>query len=199
MRILWLGLYPFDPRIHMMGNTGFMGRLHAKIAPPFTTFLDKAVYRLDIRKQVLENYADKTILDMGCGTGMSTATNGIGIDTSPEMLSEANRLFPDKTFVYGNAENYQPEVAIDVVTCMFMMHEIPQEYRAKILNNAARWGEKVVVVDICPDYKPSRLMLMGEPYLEDYLKNIRNDLKNYKEDVLVKGHVHMWTSSPFDI
>ena len=38
-------------------------------------------------------------------------------------------------------------------------------------------------------------MLAGEPYLQDYLKNIREDLKDFKEEVIVPGHVHMWTKT----
>lgn len=196
MRFALLSLwnYPFNPRIHNLGNHGFLGSIHAKISPCFTHFLDKAVYGVEIRKCVLEPYASKTILDMGCGTGISTSFNGVGIDTSPEMITEAKRIFPSKTFEFGNAENYKPDIAIDIVTCMFIMHEVPQVYREKIINNALRIaGEKVVIVDICPDYIPPKIMLIGEPYLLDYLKNIKNDLKSYKEEVVIKGHVHMWT------
>lgn len=196
MKILFLSLwnYPFHPHIHMLGNRGFWGSIHAKIAPAFTHFIDKEVYGVEIRKKVLEKYQNKTILDMGCGTGISTAYNGIGIDTSPEMLSEAKRLYPEKEFYYGNAENYRPDKAIDIVTCMFMLHEVPSLYRDKILNNARRIaGEKVIVVDISPDYVPSKLMLMGEPYILDYLEHIQPELKEYKEEILIEGQVHMWT------
>jgi len=168
-----------------------------KIAPYFTRFLDENVYGTEIRKNILDQYDEsKVILDMGCGVGMSTSSNGIGIDTSPEMLSEAKNLFPEKTFEYGNSENYMPDVAVDIVTCMFLLHEVPQAYREKILNNAERIAnEKVIVVDICPTYKPSYMMLLGEPYIADYLENIRYDLKHYDEEIVIQDHVYMWTKN----
>jgi SAM-dependent methyltransferase len=188
MKLIWLSLwnYPFDPRIHTLGNRS---ELHAKIAPYFTRFIDKVVYGTDVR--ALET---KTTLDFGCGTGISTSPIGLGIDTSPEMLQEAKRLFPEKIFDYGNAENYEPPFPIEIVTCMFLLHEVPREYREKILNNACRIAnEKVVVIDICPTYRPSKMMLLGEPYIEDYLKHIETDLKDFEVKVLVEGHVYKWT------
>jgi ubiquinone/menaquinone biosynthesis C-methylase UbiE len=185
--------YPFDPRIHTLGN---QNKFHAKIAPYFTRFLDETIYGTEIRKNILEKYESKMILDMGCGVGMSTSANGIGIDTSSEMLTEAKRLFPEKTFEYGNSENYMPDKVVDIVTCMFLMHEVPQMYRKKILYNAERIAnEKVIIVDICPTYKPSFMMLMGEPYIKDYLENIRYDLKEYEEEIIIKDHVYLWTKN----
>ena len=69
-------LYPFDPRIHNLGNIGLRGKIHAKIAPYFTKAIDLIAYGgVDVRKQELEKYTNKTILDFGCGTGFSTSNN----------------------------------------------------------------------------------------------------------------------------
>ena len=53
---------------------------------------------------------------------------------------------------------------------------------------------KIIIIDISPDYKPSNAMLMGEPYLIEYQKEIRNSLSKlgFKEDYLIKNHVHIW-------
>lgn len=190
------GNYPFDPRIHTFGNHGILGKFHAKAAPYITKIIDMSVYGKDVRKDTYDKYRGKDILDFGCGTGFSTAESmgSVGVDTSKEMIDEAVKLFPMKTFEYGHAEYYEPEKSFDVVTAMFIMHEAPQFARKRIINNACSIAsEAIVILDIAPEYKPSKLMLAGEPYILDYLKNIRSDLEDFKEEVIVPGHVHMWT------
>ena len=48
-------------------------------------------------------------------------------------------------------------------------------------------------------YKPSRMMLSGEPYVLDYIKNIRSDIMSIfpivQEKVEVPGHVRQWLLS----
>ena len=192
-------LYPFDPRIHNLGNIGFRGKIHAKIAPYFTKAIDLIAYGgVDVRKEELENYTNKTVLDFGCGTGFSTSNNkgSLGIDTSKEMIDEAKKIFPDKRFIGGHAEQFKTDERFDIVTCMFLMHEVPSFCRKNIIENALSIAnEKVVILDIAPVYKPSNIMLEGEPYLPDYLNNISNELaeQGFIENVIVKGHVHKWT------
>ena len=63
------------------------------------------------------------ILDLCCGTGISTAQ--YGIDTSPQMINKAKRHFPNKKFAIENAENFWKSNHLeffrnlDIVTCMF--------------------------------------------------------------------------------
>lgn len=191
--------YPFDPRIHSLGNTGFRGKLHAKMAPFFTKAIDVIAYGgVDVRTQEVKRYENKTILDFGCGTGFSTSdtVGSLGIDTSKEMLSEARKLFPEKDFMCGHAEKFKTSDEFDIVTCMFLMHEAPSFCRKRIIDNALSIAkQEVVVIDISPFYKPSKMMLDGEPYLLDYLSNISLELTSigFQEDVVVKGHVHRWT------
>ena len=190
------GNYYFDPRIHTLGNHGALGKFHAKIAPYFTKAIDATIYGKDVRKDTFDMFPDKNILDLGCGTGFSTATNkgSLGVDTSEEMINEAMKQFPMKKFEYGHAEHYEPEQPFDVVTAMFLMHEVPRFARKRIIDNACYIAsETVVILDIAPEYVPTSLMLEGEPYLLDYLKNIRKDLADFREEVVVPGHVHKWT------
>ena len=35
-------------------------------------------------------------------------------------------------------------------------------------------------------------MLLGEPYLEDYLNNIDNDLKIFNKNIIIPNHVVLW-------
>lgn len=188
--------YPFDPRIHTLGNHGNLGKLHSFVAPAFTTFLDKVIYKKNIRKEIIDSQGDGCrILDVGCGTGFSTSnTQGsVGIDLSDEMLNMANVLFRNKTFVRADAESYHFEQDFDVVSSMFLMHEVPQEARVRIIQHAKETAlKRVIFVDISPNYLPSKMMEDGEPYIREYLKNIRKDLHDFEEEILIPGHVHIW-------
>tara|TARA_Y100000389_G_scaffold204783_1_gene259614 strand:+ start:5156 stop:5737 length:582 start_codon:yes stop_codon:yes gene_type:complete len=181
--------------IHNLGNTGFLGNIHAMSTPRITKFIDKKAYSgIDIRKKVYEDTSG-TICDLCCGTGFSTIPGGTGVDTSKEMLRFANFYNPGSKYLFGNAETYGKDREFNTVTCMFAFHEIPEEGHRKILNNALRISKnKVIIVDISTDYKPSNLMLAGEPYTLDYLKNINDLMESYsfEKTNLIKGHVDIW-------
>lgn len=215
-------LYPYDPRIHVLGNHGLLGKLHATMAPCITKAIDKIAYNgYDVRQNVqkyvhtkygyLDNSSPNTIhhpsvLDICCGTGLSTPkfNNCMGIDTSHEMIKVAERNYNDYSFQFSpsflvmNAEDchdYFDKVHIefDVCTCFFGFHEMPRFARRKIIEHQqSKIKSSIIIVDICPEYIPSTSMLMGEPYITDYLKHIREDLCQYTELVLIPGHVHMW-------
>lgn len=77
---------------------------------------------------------------------------------------------------------------------MFLFHEVPQEHRINIIEKLKLIArEKILVVDISPNYSPSELMLTGEPYIKDYLKNIRGDLSDFDEEIIIANHVHTWS------
>ena len=190
-------LYPYDPRIHNFGNHGTLGSVHSLIAPLFTLYTDTTIYGRNLRKEIVDaEGADKTILDVGCGTGFSTsATHGSkGLDVSNEMLSTAKAIFPNKDFEQGHIEEWVPDKQYDIVTMMFLFHEVPQEHRINIIEKLKLIArEKILVVDISPNYSPSELMLTGEPYIKDYLKNIRGDLSDFDEEIIIANHVHAWS------
>lgn len=97
--------YWHDSRIHTLGNDGFMGAVHAALAPISTKMIDKIAYEgIDIRGKVAEElsaqYKKKQakVLDLCCGVGFSTralyqafpdAETIVGVDTSPQMLAMA--------------------------------------------------------------------------------------------------------------
>lgn len=188
--------YWYNPVIHNLGNTGFLGNIHAISSPCITKFIDKKAYSgINIREKIYEDTSG-TICDLCCGTGFSTKPGNTGIDTSKEMLRYANFFNPGSNYVFGNSETYGEDREFDIVTCMFAFHEIPEEGHKKILNNALRISKnKVIIVDISTDYKPSKLMLAGEPYILDYIQNIDELMKKYSfEKVnLIKEHVDIWT------
>ena len=166
-----------DPRIHNMGN----GKVHAILARPATKLIDFLSYNgRNIRKEILDTYVSKkTSIDFCCGTGTSTAFNGVGIDTSPSMISEALwRRGTSGKFYVANAETYGEDSSFDIVTLFFALHEMPLEAIRKVIKNAKRVAnETVIICDISPRKIPSNIMLSGEPYLLEYQKNIYNELK----------------------
>lgn len=104
--------------------------------PPFTALA--AVYDAIMQEVEYEDWADfalellqqegvqpKTLLDLACGTGSSTAPfvarglQVVGLDASADMLREAQRKLPDTSFVQGRFTDFQLNQRFDVVTCLF--------------------------------------------------------------------------------
>lgn len=203
--------YPFNPNIHNLGNTGFSGAIHAEFAPIFTKLIDIRAYNgRNIRQEIIDKLENKKpngepnnrILDLCCGVGISTAQ--YGIDTSPQMINKARRQFPNKKFLVENAENFWKSnhldffTRIDIVTCMFAFHEMPEYAHEKIINNSLRLASKeVIIVDLSPEYKSSKLMRDGEPYLLDYQKTIEKTMDKYcfKGTDYIPNHVTIWKYS----
>lgn len=190
--------YYYDRRIHNLGNTGFQGKIHAEAAYVSTKIIDRIRYNgRDIRKEIMEDYKNNSVLDLCCGIGLSTVEDGVGIDTSYEMLRVAMRQnFKDngnKQFHFGNAENFKPDESVDIVTCMFAFHEMPLYAHCRIIENAISIAKKeIIIVDIASNYKPKKIMLYGEPYLENYLKTIDNTLSFCDKTVYIDKHVNIW-------
>ena len=195
--------YYRDPRIHGFGNFGLGGRIHAEIAPKITRIIDQVAYDgINIRDECFKKYVyGNSVLDLCCGTGFSTPSVYLnplnrGIDISKYMINKAKRVHENKQFYIGNAEKYYPEkgTIFDVTTCYFSFHEMPKEAMISIIENAKQITKnKIIIVDIAPDYIPKSSMLLGEPYLLDYLKQINNTLEDFHEEIIMPKRVHMWT------
>ena len=185
--------YYNDPRIHNMGNTGHMGKIHALLAPVFTKGIDIVAYKsVDVRKNMYSTF-EGDVLDLCCGTGFSTKPAHTGIDTSPEMINMAKMYNKNSNYIVADAETFGTRNSYDVVSCMFAFHEIPNEAHINIINNAIKIARKrVVIVDISTNYKPSNIMLSGEPFILDYLKNINTILDDFTKTELIENHVDSW-------
>ena len=194
--------YKYNPKIHVLGNHGLKGSIHAHIAPIATKIIDCVAYNgKDVRKSIHNTYPHEySVLDLCCGTGFSTPSDfkrSVGVDISEQMINTANNIWCKnkytKSFIVGDAESYCEEQPFDIVQIFFAFHEIPDTGRAKILLNAFKNARKsVVVMDICPTYNPSSSMLLGEPYIDNYLTNISRELQEFQEHIIIPGHVHMW-------
>lgn len=195
--------YYYNPKIHSLGNIGIGGKLHANLAYSSTKIIDNIRYNgRNIRKEIYQPYLNKnkSVLDICCGVGLSTPPGQIGIDTSYEMLNIAKKnakvANKNTNFYFGNAESFRPNKEIDIVTCMFAFHEMPNYAHIRIIQNALMISkEEFVIVDIAPNYKnknPPKIMLKGEPYLINYLNTINDILYDFEETIYIPNHVHIW-------
>lgn len=223
--------YSQDPRIHNVGNVGWGGRVHAVLAPWVTALITASAYGGVEPRAWLHQTAcvgNVSVVDLACGVGLSTPRGGLGVDSSREMLDvarvldDADEAGATKRFVLGNAETWGEDACCDVATIAFAFHEMPRRARLRTLRNALRIARRrVIVVDICPTYVPSRAMLTGEPYMLDYLRHVDRDLLwplkkqtlldelaeaaddvvvwprastlAYQREVVLPGHVVAWT------
>jgi SAM-dependent methyltransferase len=210
--------YYYNSRIHNFGNVGLGGQIHSLLAPYATTMIDNKCYNsVNIRQLILSKYNQEfyknneklpKIIDLCCGTGTSTAMNQLGIDTSDKMISAATsskahiskaKLSKSNTkFIIGNAENYGHEDEFDTATLMFAFHEMPNYAHHKIIKNAKKITKHdIIIVDISPNYTPSKLMLSGEPYLLNYKTTIQELLTQHQFTYLeyIPNHVGLWVYS----
>jgi hypothetical protein len=83
----------------------------------------------------------------------------------------------------------------------YAFHEAPYIGRQRILSEVRRLlhsGGTLALIDIASDYIPSKNMLAGEPYVQEYQKNIHhqlNSLTGFSKVVyktIIPGHVGMW-------
>lgn len=186
--------YYYNPKIHSLGNVGFGGKIHALAAPFARRMIDHISYNgVNIRKDIMSEYRENTVLDLCCGIGDSTPKFGTGIDTSKEMINVANFVNRDSNFIVANAETYKPDIPFDIVSCMFAFHEMPLSAQCRIIENAIDIAKKeIIIVDIASNYKPKKIMLHGEPYLLKYLDSIDNTLSCFDKINYIDNHVTIW-------
>jgi ubiquinone/menaquinone biosynthesis C-methylase UbiE len=202
--------YYYDPRIHNFGNIGLGGQIHSMLAPYATKVIDNKCYNsVNIRQLILSKYTQDfykkyeklpKIIDLCCGTGTSTATYQLGIDSSLPMITQAKKIHNNKQakktqFIIGNAENYGKSQEFDTATLMFAFHEMPNYAQHKIIKNAKKITKHaIIIVDINPNYSPSKLMLIGEPYLLNYKATIHELLTQHQFSYLeyIPNHVGLW-------
>ena len=165
-------------------------------SPSNYPFLPASTDTTKVRDMIIHAQGkNKRILDIGCGLGYSTSSSegSLGIDMNKHNIKNAKKLFPDKNFRHSfvNAKNFEEEY--DVVTCMFYLNNVPQYFRNKIIDSAIEIAkERVVIVDIDPDYVPELNLIKQRAYIPDYIKNCRKDLSLFNENVLVDGLLNIW-------
>ena len=211
---------PFHPSIHSLGNVGYFGQVHASGAWTVTRAIDKLAYQgRNMRHELAQKIAfahdpGTRLIEIGCGTGTLTyelelmnTFDIVGVDTSNEMLNVARNIVKSPLYCMNGVDigNLPCKLFKVAVICM-VMHELPKTAHEEVIDaalDAVTEDGEVWIVDIDPDYKPSTTMLMGEPYVTDYIK-IFDTTVNAKVDgkgmqlhsyALVKGHVRVWLAS----
>lgn len=137
------------------------------------------------------------ILDLGCSVGISSeflanafrkAEQITGIDLSPFFIAMAAYRADkngDKTkFIHANAEQVPLQNgSVDMVTCNFLLHEVPYSACMNILKEAYRLLKPnglLAIVDLDPDYLKNRLTVnrfqkwafeMTEPHIYEYYQH----------------------------
>jgi ubiquinone/menaquinone biosynthesis C-methylase UbiE len=142
------------------------------------------------------------VLDVGCGTGrfllqLSIALPGAklyGLDLSPYYLKHAGRVLEDVTdvsLIGDNAERVPlADSLFDVVTSIFLFHELPRHVRRNVMREAFRVlkpGGRFVVCDSAQLSDSGELKDIlhwfpasyHEPYYKGYL---RDDLAGIMEE-----------------
>jgi trans-aconitate 2-methyltransferase len=91
------------------------------------------------------------VLDLGCGTGHLTAriaeagAEVVGIDSSPEMIAEARRLFPTIRFEVADARDFAFDEPFDAVFSNAVLHWVkPPERAVDRVRRALKQGGRFV-------------------------------------------------------
>lgn len=79
----------------------------------------------------------RKVYDLGCGPGNSTAllierfpaAEIIGVDSSPSMLEEARRAYPQLSFVEGDLSGWLPEEGADLLFANALFQWVPEHLK----------------------------------------------------------------------
>lgn len=88
---------------------------------------------------LIEKDGVKTILDLGCGTGVLTKSLSdegyqvTGIDSSSEMLEMARRNYPNVNFIESDATNFELITPVDVVFSNAVLHWIDKDKQLQMM------------------------------------------------------------------
>jgi len=95
---------------------------------------------------------DKEIIDIGCGNVShfyhpNHAKKRVGIDTSPEMIEAANKLYPNSTHQVASALNLPFEdKSFDIALIQFVLHHIAADQWYAVLSEAKRVARDAIII-----------------------------------------------------
>lgn len=128
------------------------------------------------------------VLDIGTGTGMLAGTFAAlgaevtGVDISPGMLDRARQKYGSRVrFIEApaHAPGDFADNSFDVVTAGFVLHEMPGDYRLKVLKEMKRLaGKFVLVLDYIPNRNPviSLVERIEGSYYREFLAEVEQQL-----------------------
>ncbi len=194
---------PYFRRTFHWQTDGYLSRRSAKLYDVGVEFLFAGTADV-MRRQVIPPItrhlsasaapAPRRLLDVACGTGRTLAQIGAahpdlklyGLDLSPFYLQEARaalEAIPDVSLVAENAEAMPfADGLFDVVTSVYLFHELPRNARRRVLREMARVlkpGGLLVIEDSAQYAEASEIAFFldrfpedfHEPFYRDYLKD----------------------------
>ena len=142
--------------------------------------------------QVQLEIEPQTILDLGCGVGMSTfalqeiypQAKVTGVDLSPYFLAvaqyRAQQYQKEINWLHSKAESTGlPDTSFDLVSACLMFHELPQTAAKEIITEARRLlrtGGYLTIMDMNPR---SQIFAKMPPYILTLLKSTEPYLDQY--------------------
>ena len=174
----WKGVNPYDAEMWMRYN------------------VSQHIHEYCKRNEVYVDQMDM-ILDMGCSVGISSeflknsfrgASRVVGVDLSPYFVAmaayRADRFDYNIEYMHANAESVPlDDETFDLVTCNFLLHEVPYKPTHKILEEAYRLLKPngiLAIVDIDPDHLKNQLTVnrfrrwafeVTEPHIYEYYQH----------------------------
>jgi len=122
--------------------------------------------------QLLDPKEGELILDLGCGSGQlayeisQSGAQVIGIDSSNEMVSEANNKYPELQFIVKDASDFQFEKYFDAIFSNAVLHWVKNSESA--------------ILSMYKNLKPGgRLVLEfgGRGNVKTIIQSVKNSLK----------------------
>ena len=80
-----------------------------------------------------------------------------------------------------------------------LFHELPPAAQLEILDRVSPDVQQIWIADISPTYRPSEMMRIGEPYLDEYLRTFEataHDFAVHKNMTLFGGMSYQVMSKP---
>lgn len=138
----------YDTQVEVLFG-GLAGAMRRQALPPIADWL------------AARTGGDATLLDLGTGTGgmLATAAEAFpalrlhGLDLSAAYLARARDRLAGRPAVWHQAAAEAiplPDASVDLVTAVYLLHELPPEIRAAALAEASRVlrpGGRLVIVD----------------------------------------------------
>jgi ubiquinone/menaquinone biosynthesis C-methylase UbiE len=135
-------------------------------------YADEQIKKMNIIKKHMNINSNSTILDIGCGTGISTDFNCkcIGIDSSNKLISIAKRKDknPSHEFIVSKAEDINrlnfKNNSFDYILCVSMIHHIIN--LEKFLNDIQQLSRKYIITILKNLKRKEKIINTIEQYLK---------------------------------
>ncbi|VVB76336.1 Ubiquinone biosynthesis O-methyltransferase [Candidatus Tiddalikarchaeum anstoanum] len=132
--------------------------LYKKWASSYDTDINGVIYLEEEVTKKWFNFKNKTILDLGCGTGryaipLSNSNKVVGVDSSQSMLEIARKKIKNKniTFVNSDVTNYTPSQKFDVILSMLVYDHVKNLKKAiGVVKDASKRGTELFISNVHP-------------------------------------------------